>query len=147
MADFLIIWGGGCGTQTSVVPISRTGPRQFWRPCRVRRGGAIITMLCGPTALPTSFSGHPFGTNAYFCSRKELREIKDSGETRILLDCSFAVLSDVLFQAQQVGLMGSEHNFIVTSLLSTGYTPSPVTTTRMAFSPARYRTTLGHNND
>ncbi|XP_025421709.1 glutamate receptor ionotropic, kainate 3-like isoform X2 [Sipha flava] len=48
--------------------------------------------------------------------RKELREIKDSGETKILLDCSFNILSDVLFQAQQVGLMGSEHNFIIASL-------------------------------
>ncbi|XP_060848999.1 glutamate receptor ionotropic, kainate 3-like isoform X1 [Rhopalosiphum padi] len=48
--------------------------------------------------------------------RKELREIKDSGETKILLDCSFKILTDVLLQAQQVGLMGSEHNFIIASL-------------------------------
>ncbi|VVC31772.1 Ionotropic glutamate receptor, L-glutamate and glycine-binding domain,Receptor, ligand binding [Cinara cedri] len=48
--------------------------------------------------------------------RKELREIKDSGETKILLDCSFNILSEVLYQAQQVGLMGSEHNFIIASL-------------------------------
>lgn len=55
--------------------------------------------------------------NFYDC-RKELREIKDSGETKILLDCSFSILSDVLFQAQQVGLMGSEHKFIIASLVS-----------------------------
>lgn len=53
----------------------------------------------------------------WYCFRKELREIKDSGETKILLDCSFNILSSVLFQAQQVGLMGSEHNFIITSLV------------------------------
>jgi len=57
--------------------------------------------------------------NKYFYFRKELREIKDSGETKILLDCSFGILSEVLLQAQQVGLMGSEHNFIIASLVST----------------------------
>lgn len=53
-----------------------------------------------------------------FYFRKELREIKDSKETKILLDCSFNILQDVLFQAQQVGLMGSEHSFIIASLVS-----------------------------
>ncbi|XP_050428924.1 glutamate receptor ionotropic, kainate 2-like [Adelges cooleyi] len=48
--------------------------------------------------------------------RTELREIKDSGETKILLDCTFNILMDVLVQAQQVGLMGSEHNYIISSL-------------------------------
>jgi len=57
--------------------------------------------------------------NKHFYYRKELREIKDSGETKILLDCSFGILSEVLLQAQQVGLMGSEHNFIIASLVST----------------------------
>lgn len=53
--------------------------------------------------------------NCFF--RKELRKIKDSGETNILLDCSYNMLSDVLLQAQQVGLMGSEHKFIIASLV------------------------------
>jgi len=60
--------------------------------------------------------------NDYFYFRKELREIKDSGETKILLDCSFGILSEVLLQAQQVGLMGSEHNFIIASLVNTNDT-------------------------
>lgn len=52
------------------------------------------------------------------CFRKELREIKDSGETKLLLDCSIGILFDVLTQAQQVGLMVSEHSYIIASLVS-----------------------------
>nr|XP_018900134.1 PREDICTED: glutamate receptor ionotropic, kainate 3-like [Bemisia tabaci] len=48
--------------------------------------------------------------------RPVLRHVKDSGETNIVLDCSDEKLHEVLKQAQQVGLMGSEHSFIVTSL-------------------------------
>ncbi|XP_050533361.1 glutamate receptor ionotropic, kainate 2-like [Daktulosphaira vitifoliae] len=48
--------------------------------------------------------------------RSELREVKDSGETKILLDCTIDILMDVLIQAQQVGLMGSEHSYLISSL-------------------------------
>ncbi|KAE9522411.1 hypothetical protein AGLY_017191, partial [Aphis glycines] len=65
-----------------------------------------------PTSYPIRIRQLSSGPNY----RRELREIKDSGETKILLDCSFNILSDVLLQAQQVGLMGSEHNFIIASL-------------------------------
>ncbi|KAG8227033.1 hypothetical protein J437_LFUL013820, partial [Ladona fulva] len=47
--------------------------------------------------------------------RKGLRKIKNSGETNIVLDCSINILYEVLKQAQQVGLMTSQHNYIITN--------------------------------
>ncbi|XP_071445424.1 glutamate receptor ionotropic, kainate 2-like [Hetaerina americana] len=44
-----------------------------------------------------------------------LRKIKRSGETNIVLDCSTEILYEVLKQAQQVGLMASHHNYIITN--------------------------------
>ncbi|KAJ9588777.1 hypothetical protein L9F63_017936 [Diploptera punctata] len=48
--------------------------------------------------------------------RQILREIKRSGDNNIVLDCSVEFLPEVLKQAQQVGLMTSEQNFIITSM-------------------------------
>ncbi|XP_046399579.1 glutamate receptor ionotropic, kainate 2-like [Ischnura elegans] len=47
--------------------------------------------------------------------RHVLRKIKRSGETNIVLDCSIDILYEVLKQAQQVGLMASHHNYIITN--------------------------------
>lgn len=77
------------------------------------------------------------------CFRKELREIKDSKETKILLDCSIDVLANVLSQAQQVDLMGSEHNFIIASLV--GYIAGRVLSTTAAIGLfSWYNMCLGH---
>ncbi|KAL1131752.1 hypothetical protein AAG570_011365, partial [Ranatra chinensis] len=48
--------------------------------------------------------------------RNVLRKIKSSGEKNIVIECSSLILYDVLIQAQQVGLMGSDMSYIITSL-------------------------------
>ncbi|PSN42074.1 hypothetical protein C0J52_16393 [Blattella germanica] len=48
--------------------------------------------------------------------RPVLREIKSSGERNIVLDCSTESLPEVLKQAQQVGLVTSDQNYIITSM-------------------------------
>ncbi|XP_046435177.1 glutamate receptor ionotropic, kainate 2-like [Neodiprion fabricii] len=48
--------------------------------------------------------------------RQVLREVKMSGDPNIVLDCSIDILSEVLKQAQQVGLMSDKHSFIIASL-------------------------------
>ncbi|XP_026481358.1 glutamate receptor ionotropic, kainate 3-like [Ctenocephalides felis] len=48
--------------------------------------------------------------------RPVLRRVKKSGETNMILDCSIEKLPEVLIQAQQVGLMSDQHQFIITSL-------------------------------
>ncbi|XP_068993638.1 glutamate receptor ionotropic, kainate 2-like isoform X2 [Neodiprion pinetum] len=48
--------------------------------------------------------------------RQVLREVKTSGDPNIVLDCSIDILSEVLKQAQQVGLMSDKHSFIIASL-------------------------------
>nr|WHU27577.1 NMDA receptor 3 [Matsumurasca onukii] len=53
------------------------------------------------------------GDNNY---RDTLRGLKYAGETNFVLDCSVNKLYDVLLQAMQVGLLGSEHNYIITNL-------------------------------
>lgn len=78
----------------------------------------MITFLIKIPVCATWFCVISISLLKRFHFRKELREIKDSKETKILLDCSFNILQEVLFQAQQVGLMGSEHSFIIASLVS-----------------------------
>lgn len=46
-----------------------------------------------------------------------LKDIKQSGQTRIMLDCSTNIILDVLSQAQQVGIMTAYHSYILTSLV------------------------------
>ncbi|XP_037036366.1 glutamate receptor ionotropic, kainate 2-like [Bradysia coprophila] len=48
--------------------------------------------------------------------RAVLRRVKLSGDTNILLDCSIEALPEVLKQAQQVGLMTENHQFIITTM-------------------------------
>jgi hypothetical protein len=50
--------------------------------------------------------------------RQVLRDMRHSGENNIILDCSIETLPEVLKQAQQVGLMTSDQNYIITSLVS-----------------------------
>ena len=50
--------------------------------------------------------------------RQVLRDMKMAGERNILLDCSIQTLPTVLKQAQQVGLMTDEQNYIITTLVS-----------------------------
>lgn len=42
--------------------------------------------------------------------------VKKSGETFFVLDCSIEILSEVLNQALQVGLMTDIYNYIITNL-------------------------------
>nr|XP_023024797.1 glutamate receptor ionotropic, kainate 2-like [Leptinotarsa decemlineata]XP_023024798.1 glutamate receptor ionotropic, kainate 2-like [Leptinotarsa decemlineata] len=48
--------------------------------------------------------------------RTVLKEVRKSGATHFVLDCSYEILEEVLRQAQQVGLMTDKHNFIITNL-------------------------------
>ncbi|KAL0117227.1 hypothetical protein PUN28_010223 [Cardiocondyla obscurior] len=48
--------------------------------------------------------------------RSVMKEIKMSGRTNIIIDCSYDILASVLKQAQQVGIMSEKHKVIVTSL-------------------------------
>nr|QRN45439.1 ionotropic glutamate receptor kainate 2-like isoform X3 [Carausius morosus] len=48
--------------------------------------------------------------------RELLYGIKKSGEVNYVVDCSADILYDVLIQAQQVGIMADQHNYIITSL-------------------------------
>lgn len=52
-----------------------------------------------------------------FSSRTLLRDIKKSGETHIVLDCSTKKIHTVLKQAQQEGMMTDYHNYLITSLV------------------------------
>ncbi|KAJ8982466.1 hypothetical protein NQ317_000424 [Molorchus minor] len=45
-----------------------------------------------------------------------LKDLRNSGATHFVLDCSLEILEEVLRQAQKVGLMTSEHNYIITNL-------------------------------
>ena len=47
-----------------------------------------------------------------------LKQIKKSAEIRILLDCSFEKIENVIRQADEIGLVSDYHNYIITSLVS-----------------------------
>lgn len=52
-----------------------------------------------------------------FCSlRPLLKQIKNSAESRIVLDCSTEKIYEVLKQAQQIGMMSDYHSYLITSL-------------------------------
>lgn len=51
-------------------------------------------------------------------SRKLLKEINASNETRILLDCATDRVLDVLQQARDVKLISVYHSYFITSLVS-----------------------------
>lgn len=48
--------------------------------------------------------------------RAILRRVKDSNEKFIIAHCSVQLLPEVLKQAQQVGLMSDEHNWLITTM-------------------------------
>jgi glutamate receptor, ionotropic, invertebrate len=45
-----------------------------------------------------------------------LKQIKSSGESRIVLDCTIEKIYEVLKQAQQIGMMSDYHSYLITSL-------------------------------
>ena len=56
---------------------------------------------------------------AYFSlllRRPLLKQIKNSAESRIVLDCSTEKIYEVLKQAQQIGMMSDYHSYLITSL-------------------------------
>jgi len=56
-----------------------------------------------------------------YCSlyRPLLKQIKNSAESHIVLDCSTDRIYDVLKQAQQIGMMSDYHSYLITSLVGT----------------------------
>lgn len=56
---------------------------------------------------------------AYFIFRPLLKQIKNSAESHIVLDCSTDRIHSVLKQAQQIGMMSDYHSYLITSLVST----------------------------
>ena len=54
----------------------------------------------------------------YCFARPLLKQIKNSAESHIVLDCSTERLYDVLKQAQQIGMMSDYHSYLITSLVS-----------------------------
>ncbi|XP_014479807.1 PREDICTED: glutamate receptor ionotropic, kainate 2 isoform X3 [Dinoponera quadriceps] len=48
--------------------------------------------------------------------RPMLKQIKNSAESHIVLDCSTERIYDVLKQAQQIGMMSDYHSYLITSL-------------------------------
>ena len=70
--------------------------------------------------LPKTFSGMQVTlrqldveSNDY---RPLLKEIKKSEETRIVLDCDFSKIQNILQQANEIELMTDYHNYLITSL-------------------------------
>lgn len=58
-----------------------------------------------------------------FCPlyRPLLKQIKNSAESHIVLDCSTEKIYDVLKQAQQIGMMSDYHSYLITSLVKLSY--------------------------
>lgn len=48
--------------------------------------------------------------------RSLLKQIKNSAEAHIVLDCSTEKVYEVLKQAQQIGMMSDYHSYLITSL-------------------------------
>lgn len=53
--------------------------------------------------------------------RPLLKQIKNSAESHIVLDCSTERIYDVLKQAQQIGMMSDYHSYLITSLVSLAF--------------------------
>ena len=49
--------------------------------------------------------------------RKILREVKQSGEIHLVLDCEHDKIRTVLKEAQEVGMMTAYHNYLITNLV------------------------------
>lgn len=52
------------------------------------------------------------------CFRPLLKQIKNSAEAHIILDCNTEKIYEVLKQAQQIGMMSDYHSYLITSLVS-----------------------------
>ena len=50
------------------------------------------------------------------CFRRILREVKQSGEIYIVLDCDVENVITVLREAKNVGMMTAYHNYLITNL-------------------------------
>jgi hypothetical protein len=48
--------------------------------------------------------------------RPLLKELKKSGETRIVLDCDFDKVGEILRQANEIGLINDYYNYLITNL-------------------------------
>ncbi|XP_073988845.1 kainate-type ionotropic glutamate receptor subunit 1D isoform X1 [Rhodnius prolixus] len=66
----------------------------------------------GPSDFPIAVRQLPEG-NDY---RPLLKQIKNSAESHIVLDCSTEKIYNVLKQAQQIGMMSDYHSYLITSL-------------------------------
>ncbi|XP_023937995.2 glutamate receptor ionotropic, kainate 2 isoform X4 [Bicyclus anynana] len=66
----------------------------------------------GPSELPVAVRQLP-DSHDY---RPLLKQIKNSAESHIVLDCATERIKDVLQQAQQIGMMSDYHSYLITSL-------------------------------
>ncbi|XP_063242515.1 glutamate receptor ionotropic, kainate 2 [Bacillus rossius redtenbacheri] len=66
----------------------------------------------GPSELPVAVRQLGEGSDY----RPLLKQIKNSAESHIVLDCSTERIYDVLKQAQQIGMMSDYHSYLITSL-------------------------------
>ena len=49
--------------------------------------------------------------------RKILREVKQSGEIHLVLDCEHNKIEMVMKEAQAVGMMTAYHNYLITNMV------------------------------
>ncbi|XP_044738243.1 glutamate receptor ionotropic, kainate 2 isoform X2 [Chrysoperla carnea] len=66
----------------------------------------------GPSEFPITVRQLGEGTDY----RPLLKQIKNSAESHIVLDCSTERIYDVLKQAQQIGMMSDYHSYLITTL-------------------------------
>ena len=50
--------------------------------------------------------------------RKILREVKQSGEIHLVVDCEHDKIEMVMKEAQAVGMMTAYHNYLITNMVS-----------------------------
>lgn len=72
-----------------------------------------------PIELPNKLQGQIIKFRLIYSfspTRPLLKQIKNSAEAHIVLDCSTERIHEVLKQAQQIGMMSDYHSYLVTSL-------------------------------
>jgi hypothetical protein len=52
-----------------------------------------------------------------FIRRKMLREVKQSGEIHLVVDCEHDKIEMVMREAQAVGMMTAYHNYLITNMV------------------------------
>ena len=50
-----------------------------------------------------------------------LKAIRNTGETRIIIDCSFERIQEIFKQADSVGIITDYYNYLITSLVRTSF--------------------------